>query len=118
MALRVNYQIVFGTIKVRSNADTKKLITIKFHPANCECGAFIYHFKTETGVKKAILYNFLDGKEHIANIMKNGSSHTLLGDEVVSVKLNVFYKQSRMIVEACAKSGYKVECYYKEPSKK
>ena len=118
MALRVDYRIEYGSIKVKSAADEKKLVTVKFHPANCECGAFIYHYKDERGVKMASLWNFLSNKQHIKNIMDNSSDHTLLGTSVVSVKLNMYYKQARMIVEACAKSGYKVECYYKEPKKK
>lgn len=113
--LRVNYQIEYGSIKVKSVGNEKKLYTVKFHPANCECGAFIYHYKDEKGVKMAQLFTFLGDKQHISNIMKNSSDHTLLGTSVVSVRLNVYYKQARMIVEACAKSGYKVECYYKEP---
>ena len=48
----------------------------------------------------AQLFTFLGGKEHINNIMKNSSDHTLLGTSVVSVKLNVYYKQARMIIEA------------------
>jgi len=115
MALLVNYQIEYGSIKVKSAADEKKLVTVKFHPANCDCGAFIYHYTNEKGEKMAQLWNFLSDREHIANIMRNSSDHTLLGTSVVSVRLNVYYKQARMIVEACAKSGYKVECYYKEP---
>lgn len=116
--LRVNYQIEYGSIKVKSAADEKKLITVKFHPANVECGAFIYHYKDDQGKKWAQLWTFLSDKQHINNIMKNSEDHTLLGTSVVSVKLNVYYKQARMIVEACAKSGYKVTCYYEEPKKK
>lgn len=116
--LRVNYLIEYGSIKVKSAADEKKLVTIKFHPANCACGAFIHHCKDSNGVKKAALFSFLDDEKHIRNIMKNSCDHTLLGGSVVSVRLNVYYKQARMIVEACAKSGYKVQCYYKEPKKR
>lgn len=113
--LRVDYSIEFGSVKVKSS-DGTKLLTVKFHPANVECGAFIYHYKNEDGQKMAQLWMFLDDKRHINNIMKSGD-HTLLGSSVVSVKLNVYYKEARMIVESCAKSGYKVECYYKKPKK-
>lgn len=117
MSLTVNYNIEYGSIKVKSASDEKKLVTVKFHPANCEVGAFIYHYTDQNGTKMAQLWNFLVDKQHIRNIMKNTSDHTLLGTSVVSVRLNVYYKQARMIVEECAKSGYKVECYYKEPKK-
>ena len=67
--LRVNYLIEYGSIKVKSAADEKKLVTIKFHPANCECGAFVHHYKDSNGVKRAALFSFLDDEKHIRNIM-------------------------------------------------
>lgn len=116
--LRVNYQIVFGEVHGH-NMDGKKW-KVLFHPANVQTGAFIYHYKDDEGKKCAQLWNFLDGAEHIRNIMKSttNDSHTLLGENVDKVKLNVYYKEARQIIEACAKSGYKVECYYKEPKPK
>ena len=112
--LRVNYQIVFGEV-FGKNMDGQKW-KVMYHPANCDLGAFIYHYKNEKGEKMAQLWNFLLTKNHINNIMKD--SKTLLGDEVYKVKLNAYYKEARDIIEACAKSGYKVEVYYKEPKKK
>ena len=114
--LRVNYQIVFGEVHGH-NLDGKKW-KVLYHPANVELGAFIYHYKDENGEKMAQLFTFLSDKQHVKNIMKNMADHTLLGDNVDKVRLNVYYKQSREIIEACAKSGYKVEVYYKEPKKK
>ena len=64
------------------------------------------------------LWNFLMDKQHVKNIMKNSSDHKLLGDNIDKVKLNAYYKEALAIIEACAKSGYKVEVYYKEPKKK
>lgn len=116
--LNVNYQIEFGSVKVKSATDDKKLVTVKYHPANVDLGAFIYHYKDNEGKKMAMLWNLLSDKQHVNNIMKNSSDHTLLGSDVVSIKLNAYYKQARAIIEACAKSGYKVEVYYKEPKKK
>lgn len=112
--LRVNYQIVFGEVFGHNEDGTKW--KVKYHPANCEYGAFIYHYKKEDGTKMASLWSFLDDKQHVRNIMKNEGN--LLGNNVDKVKLNVYYKEARAIIEACAKSGYKVECYYKEPKKK
>ena len=112
--LRVNYQIVFGEVFGKSTDGTKWKVL--YHPANCELGAFIYHYKNEKGEKMARLWTFLNDKQHVKNIMKDDK--TLLDDEVYKVRLNVYYKQARDIIEACAKSGYKVECYYKEPKKK
>lgn len=112
--LRVNYQIVFGEV-FGKNMDGQKW-KVMYHPANCDLGAFIYHYKDKEGKKMAQLWNFLMDKAHIRNIMKD--CKTLLGDEVYKVKLNAYYKQARDIIEACAKSGYKVEVFYREPKKK
>ena len=114
--LRVNYKTTYGEVKVKSYDETK-VLTVKIHSANALC-AFIYHYTNEKGEKMAQLWNFLYDTQHIKNIMKNCEDHTLLGTSVVSVKLNVYYKEARQLVEPMAKSGYKVECYYKEPKKK
>lgn len=112
--LRVNYKITYGELKVKS-WDGSKVCKVKIHPANALC-AFIYHYKNEKGEKMAQLWNFLGDTQHIKNIMKD--YHTLLGEDVVSVKLNVYYKEAQQLVVPMAKSGYKVTCYHKEPKKK
>lgn len=112
--LKVNYAVVFGEV-YGHNQDGSKW-KVQYHPANCELGAFIYHFKNDDGVKMAQLWNFLNDKQHVRNIMND--CRTLLGDDVDKVKLNVYYKQAEAIVKACAQSGYKVECYYQEPKAK
>ena len=115
--LRVNYQIVFGEV-FGHNQDGSKW-RVKYHPANCSLGAFIFHFKNEKGEKCAQLWTFLNDKQHVRNIMRDEfCGGKLLGDSVDKVKLNVYYKESRDIIEACAKSGYKVECIYREPKNK
>lgn len=113
--LRVNYQIVFGEVFGHNEDGTKW--KVQYHPANVELGAFICHYKDENGQKMAQLWNFFMDKNHVKNIMKNCVDHTLLGKSVDKVKLNVYYKEAMSIVEACAKSGYKVEVYYKQPKK-
>ena len=111
--LNVNYKVVYGEITYQRK-DGGKPIKILYHEANCDGGAFIYHF-TQDGKKYAQLWFFIDGKEHIRNIMNNDNKGQLFGDEVKKVRLNIYYREARMILEACCKSGYKVECYYKEP---
>lgn len=110
--LRVNYQIVFGEVFGHDKDGKWK---VQYHPANCSLGAFIYHYKREDGQKMAQLWNFLNDKEHVRNIMKNCGK--LFGDNIDKVKLNVYYKEAESIVKACSQSGYKVECFYKEPKK-
>lgn len=112
--LRVNYKIEYGEVKVKS-LDGSKVFKVKIHPANAMC-AFIYHYKNEKGEKMAQLWNFINDKQHIKNIMKDYK--TLLGEDVISVKLNVFFKNAFELVVPMSKSGYKVTTYYKEPKKK
>lgn len=112
--IRVNYQIEYGVVRVRS-WDGEKICKVKIHPANALC-AFIYHYRDEKGVGMAQLWNFLGDTKHIKNIMKDYK--TLLGEDVVSVRLNVYYKEAQQLVKPMAQSGYKVTCYYKEPKKK
>lgn len=114
--VRVDYSIEYGEIKVKS-ANGNNQIKVKIHPIN-GLAAFIYHYKDENGTKFAQLWMFLGDMQHVKNIMKNSEDHTLLGTSVVSCKLNVYYKEARQLVEPMCKSGYKVECYYKEIKKK
>lgn len=114
--LRVNYLITYGIVKVK-NHDETKVLTVKIHPANALC-AFVYHYRREDGQKMAQLWNFLNDLGQAKRIIKDTSDHTLLGTSVVSVKLNVYYKEARQLIMPMAQSGYKVTCYYKEPKKK
>ena len=114
--LRVDYTVTYGIVKVKNHDGSKKL-TVKIHPANALC-AFIYHYRREDGQKMAQLWNFLCDLDHAKRIIKNTTDHTLLGTSVVSVKLNVYYKEARQLILPMTKSGYKVTVYYKEPKKK
>ena len=111
--LRVDYTTSYGEVKVK-NID--KVITIKIHPANALC-AFIYHYRDSLDVRMAQLWMFLADTQHINNIMKNEGKLFPYSD-IVSVRLNVYYKEARQLVKPAAQSGYKVTCYYKEPKKK
>lgn len=113
--LHVNYKILYGEIKYR-HADDGKLYTVKIHWANALC-ALIHHYKAEDGTKMAQLVSFFANEEHIKNCEKNFSSHDpidLFNGKIVSVKLNLFYKESRTLLKHIVKH-HKVTCYYKEP---
>ena len=107
--LRVNYKTEYGSVRVKNHDGS--YATIRIHWANALC-AFVYHYKNEKGERMAQLWNFLGDMQHVRNIMKEYG--TLLGKEVVSVKLNVFYKEMQQLVLPMCQSGYKVECYYKK----
>ena len=58
------------------------------------------------------LYNFYCDEQHLKNLLKNEGR--VLFDEVVSIELNMFYKDNYTLLKYFVKSGYKVKCYYKE----
>ena len=112
--LLVDYKITYGVLKIKDAHN--KVFNIKIHSANCLC-AFIYHYKDDNGKKWVNLFSFLHDEKHINNIMKN-SKALFSHSNVVGVRLNVYYKQARTLIEPMCQSGYKVSCYYKEPKKK
>ena len=58
------------------------------------------------------LYTFFADERHIKNLMRD--TGTALGDDVVGVELNMYYKENYTLLKYFVKSGYKVKCYYKE----
>ena len=58
------------------------------------------------------LYSFYCDEQHLKILLKNVGS--VLFDEVVSIELNMFYKENYTLLKYFVKSGYKVKCYYKE----
>lgn len=114
--LHVNYKITYGEIKVRQKSDNR-LVTVKIHFANALC-AFIYHYKAEDGTKMAQFISFFADEQHIKNCEKSyGDPLDIFMGEIVSVRLNLFYKESTTLLKHIVKY-HKVTCYYKEPSKK
>lgn len=113
--LRVNYKITYGEIKVRQKSDNR-LLTFKIHEANALC-AFVYHYKNENGEKMALLISFFSDEQHIKNCEKSyGDPLDIFMGEIVSVKLNLFYKESRTLLKYIVKH-HEVKCYYKEDKK-
>ena len=115
--LRVDYKITYGEIKVRQKSDNR-LVTVKIHWANALC-AFIHHYKNENGEKMAQLISFFADEQHIKNCEKNFASHDPIDffyGEIVSVKLNLFYNESRTLLKYIVKH-HEVKCYYKEDKK-
>lgn len=119
MALRVDYKIKYGEIKHRQRSDNRTF-TIDIHLANALC-AFIYHYKKD-GEKWSQLISFFADEQHIKNLEKswNGNPLQFLTDvgTITSIKLNLYYRESNVLLKHFVKAGYKVTCYYKEPKKK
>lgn len=113
--LQVDYKITFGEIKVRQKSDNR-LVTVKIHWANALC-AFIYHYKNENGEKMAQLISFFADEQHIKNCEKSyGDPLDIFMGEIVSVKLNLFYEESNILLKHIVKHR-EVKCYYKEDKK-
>ena len=114
--LQVDYKITFGEIKVRQKSDNR-LVTVKIHWANALC-AFICHYKNENGEKMSQLISFFADEQHIKNCEKSyGDPLDIFMGEIVSVKLNLFYEESNILLKHIVKHR-EVKCYYKEPKKK
>lgn len=85
--------------------------TVKIVSGNC-LAVWIYETEEEYH-----LYFFLADKKHGERIIK--ANNTLLGDDVVSIRLNMYYKETNLkLLDLFMKSGYTVECYYEEPKGK
>lgn len=63
------------------------------------------------------LFTFFCDEKHCKNIMKDYGD-IMCGEKVVSVKLNMYYKECWTLLKYFTKSGHKVTCYYKEEKKK
>lgn len=116
--LRVNYKIEYGEVKYRQTSDNR-IYTIKIHWANALC-AFIHHRKDNEGTKWADLVAFFADEQHIKNCEKSwdGDCLDFLMGKVTSIKLNLYYQESKTLLKHFVKAGHKVTCYYKEPKKK
>lgn len=115
MALR--YDKVLGEMTIVQQHDDKQVrFKIQIRRANC-LAAFIHVSKNPESKGKDdrcihTLYCFWVDQAHVNNILKEQGS--LFGDEIKSVKLNLFYKESGKLVKIFTKAGYKVTCFYKQ----
>lgn len=110
-------------IKQKHSDEKEYKYTIDIRSANCLC-AFI-HVRKATPEELAkdpkgkyvhTLYSFLADHHHANNIIR--AEGKLFWDDVVSIDLNMHYKESWTLLKLFMKSGYKVRCYCKEPKAK
>ena len=121
--MALNYTgVTYGKVTIKQG-DQK--FTIDIREANCLC-AFI-HIRKSTPEELAkygpdakyihSLYSFYNDEQHIKNIIKNNNGKPLW-DEVISIKLNLYYKPCYTLLKYFTKAGYKVICYYETPKTK
>ena len=126
MALRYNGNIM-GTVTIaqqRQDEDKPRKYKIQIRQGNClAVFLHVYKFKNLEDPKRCWMHeliNFFDDERHVKNCIKNFPSHDCLdffSGKVVDVKLNLYYKESNILLKYIVRSGHKVTCYYKEDKK-
>ena len=105
-------KVVIKQKRMADGKETSKKFDINIYKGNC-LAIFINEYKdAETSEDMYTLYTFFSDKKHVSNILKDNKK--LFWDEVVSIELNLFFKDARTLLDIFVKQGYKVKCYYKE----
>ena len=108
--LRYNYKTPMGKMIIEENiGEEKKRFPILICEANC-LAAFIQARKTD-GKEYHTLYTFFADTTHASNIAKHEGK--LFWDKVISIELNLAFKDAMPLLKILVKNGYKVKCYYK-----
>ena len=115
MALTYN-EVTIGKIVIKQRENK---FNLQIRQGNCLAVIINVRKATEEELKENpngkyihTLYTFFGDEQHLKNMMKNYGN--VLSDEVVSIELNMFYKENYTLLKYFVKSGYKVKCYYKE----
>lgn len=111
------YEERLGTITVRWQGNPCR---IQIRRGNC-LAVLLSVTKNPESTSKEDRYNyglfmFYHDEQHIINMINNGKG--LLDEEIVSMQLNMYYKESWTLLKYFTQEGNKVTCYYKEPKKK
>lgn len=119
--LRYNATTI-GTIKVKQELNNlSHTMTLQIRQGNCL--AVVIWERKATAEENAEnpkakyfheLYTFYADEQHLKNILKNEGQ--VLFDKVLSIKLNMYFKECSTLLKYFVRSGYKVTCYY-EPIK-
>ena len=104
-----------GWMTISQTHEGKKVsFKIDIYAGNCL--AVFVHESMKEGKKYHTLYTFLGDKQHALNLINNEGN--LFFDEVRNINLNLFYKESKTLLDILTKNaGYKVKCFYKEGQK-
>lgn len=104
MAITFNKRI--GTMKVTQTRNGElHTFDISIWQGNCLA---VFNSETED---RYFLYNFFIDEKHCAKIVKDYGS--LFSNKVSDIKLNLFYKSARRLLEVLIKYGYDVNGYTK-----
>lgn len=123
MPLRYNGTTI-GKVVIKQNiCDEWKKFTIQIRQGNC-LAVLIHVRKTTEEERKQhpdgkylhTLYTFYSDSRHMENLIKHEGD--VLFDKVVSIELNMYYKECRTLLKYFTLAGHKVKCYYKAEKKK
>lgn len=130
MSVNWSWQHKMGELTVKSLKG--KNCKVNIYHANCVC-AMIYEYKDkETNEDMYQFYGFFSDFNHLKRCIglaptkcwdNSTKKNVITYDNIyknnwVKLKLNIYYRDMLKMAELCAKAGYKVELYYKEPKKK
>lgn len=99
---------------------------IQIRRGNC-LAVFIYVYKDDNPKDPGKpwvhqLINFLDNEQHIENLInrygKAVFADMLSADRIDKIELNLFYKESNVLLKYMVQDGLKVTCYNREPKPK
>lgn len=123
MPLRYNGTTI-GKVVIKQNiCDEWKKFTIQIRQGNCL--AVLIHVRKSTPEELAkhpegkylhTLYTFFSDSTHMEKLIKHEGD--VLFDKVVSIELNLYYKESKTLLKYFTLAGHSVKCYYKAPKKK
>lgn len=105
MALQWKWSDKMGKITIKQR---EKIYDVNIYAGNA-LAIFICEYK-QNGEERYFLYNFFADKAHCDNIIENRKR--LFTDEVVSIELNLCYKNAQKLLDIFVKNGYRVLCYY------
>lgn len=82
---------------------------------------YVYKHPTPTDPKRPWVHQFLGYfnddkhiKSYVGSKKENAFACLFNADSIKKVKLNLYYKQSNILLKYMVRDGLKVECYYKE----
>jgi hypothetical protein len=128
MPLIYNEELL-GTVTIcqqRKNEVKPRKYKIQIRRGNC-LAVFVYVYKEDNPKDPEKpwvhqLMNFFDSEQHIKNIIKSRGkadfAYMLSADRIEKIELNLYYKESNVLLKYMVQDGLKVRCYYKEPKKK
>ena len=94
------------------NGGKKKTFKVNIYQGNC-LAIFINEYKDADGKKFYNLYDFFMDKAHLKRIIESHGGRW--NDEVVSMRLNLYYKECLAFLPILVKHVPKITVFYKEP---